>query len=108
MAIIVGSWLARRPGSSTVVRAGAAVAPLPFALLLYHALMRYVRGLDELEQRKQLEALSNTLAATTIVSLLVGLLQAAKIVPYWGWHGIWIVVVVAYFAGVIMAGRRYR
>lgn len=108
LAIALGSWVIHRPESSTTVRVTAAVAPLPFAVAVFRALMRYVRGLDELEQRKQLEAIAWALGVTTITVLLVGLLQAARVLPSWGWHGVWIIIIPAYFAGVILAGRRYR
>jgi hypothetical protein len=108
LTIVLASWLIHRPTTSNVGRAAAAAVPLPFALALFRALMRYVRGLDELEQRKQLEALAYALGATTITALTVGLLQTARLLPYWGWHGVWIVTIPAYLVGNFLAGRRYR
>ena len=99
---------------SVVVRAGLALSPLIPTLLYVRALGRWMRGLDEMQRRIQLET---ALVATTggvFVAIGLDLLGAAGVAEGiglrhgLGWEGMFAVVIVFAIVGNAIVNRRYR
>ena len=93
-------------------RVAALVAALPVAAFAWFitTAVRLVRGLDELEQRIQLEALAVAYPSAILMVYAVGLLEAAGIVlpGFVNLRDQWPLVVLPYFVGLWIVGRRYR
>ena len=88
-----------------------ALAPVPFFVLFILAAVRMSRGLDELEQRIHLEALAFAFPAVLVVLLTLGLLQVAGVAldpGDWSYRHVWAFAFVFYFAGLVLARRRYQ
>ena len=79
LTLVASVWLLKRVDEEAL-RAIIALLPVPAIAMALRAIVRYVRDVDELQQRIELEAVS---IATCLVSLLYlagGLLQAAKVI----------------------------
>ena len=92
------------------LRVALSLAPLPAFAWFLRDFVRYLRGLDELEQRIQLEALAIAFPLTLMLIMTLGLLQIA--VPLsaddWSYRHIWPFLSVFYLVGVTIARRRYQ
>ncbi len=92
------------------LRVAVSLAPLPAFAWFLRDFVRYLRGLDELEQRIQLEALAIAFPLTLMLIMTLGLLQIA--VPLstddWSYRHIWPFLSVFYLAGLTIARRRYQ
>ncbi len=89
---------------------GAALLPVgPFVWLILE-IVRGVRGLDELEQRIQLEALAVAFPLTLVLLMTLGLLELAVRLPPddLSYRHVWAIVPMLYFIGLGIARRRYR
>ena len=106
----VARWLLRQQDFPSGLRAVPALAPLVPAALFARTVHRWLRLLDELQQRIQLEALFHALATTALVFIVIDLLQAAGCIEFihWGWEGIFTLVYVLWMFGGIIANRRYQ
>jgi hypothetical protein len=84
------------------------------SLIYVRAIARWIRGMDELQRRMQLEAClfatTGTVFIATALSLLAGfgLFQSTRIAHGLGWEGTFAVVVLLYILGNIVVNRRYR
>lgn len=85
-----------------------AVALLPMVPLGYlvWAAVRYLRGIDELQRRIQLEGLGFAFAAGSVITFGYGFLQLAGS-PEASWFFVWPVYGAMWFLGVQLARRRY-
>ena len=93
------------------LRIFVAMLPVPFFVFLLVAQVRYLRQLDEMQQRIQLEALAIAFPAVLLLLLTLGLLQAAGVaIPQedWSYRHIWIFALAFYAVGVTVARRRYQ
>jgi hypothetical protein len=111
----VARWLLRhQPGWSSPMQSLVALSPLLPSLMYVRSIARWIRGMDELQGRIQLEAClfatTGTVFIATAVSLLAGfgLLQSTRLQHGLGWEGTFAVVVLLYILGNIVADRRYR
>lgn len=109
--VLAGSiWLLKRvdPPMLRALVALAPVLPIGFAV---RAMVRYMRGLDEMQQRIELEAVG---VATVLVSMLYmtgGLLQSARLMHVAGDVAmIWVFPLMCGVYGIAKAfvARRYR
>ncbi len=75
------------PEWSPLARALLALAPLIPGLLYVRSWMRFIRGLDELQRRIQLEAFLFAAVGTVIVGAVVSTLNAHGIPTGWMKHG---------------------
>jgi hypothetical protein len=82
----------------------APVAPIAFVVL---ASVRRVRELDELAQRKHLEAGAFAYPAMTVSSITYGFLQNAGL-PALNWMYVGVSMILLFGAGQILAWLRYR
>jgi len=92
------------------------IAILPVIPLIFYArtFARWVRGLDELQQRIQLRAWFFAAMATIYATMIVGMLQSANVLrlTQWEhglpWEGVFGVMIIAHIIGSIIASREYR
>lgn len=114
LGLVVGYLLAvaaaELPGLSRAVRiAAAALAVLAFAVFLVTE-VRLIRGLDELQQRIQLEALAIAFPTALLLVFALGMLERAG-VSVWGFRSlrdVWPLLMLPYGVGLVFAIRRYR
>ena len=110
MVLFVSIWLLKRI-EEPALRALVALAPLPPIALAMRAIVRYIRDVDEMQQRIELEAVC---VATALVSLLYmagGFLQAAKVIDVPAAAAmIWMFPLVCFTYGLakVVVARRYR
>ena len=83
------------------------LAPVLPAVGMLFAVLRYLRGIDELERRIQLEALAFAFGASAIATFAYGFLEGAGW-PHLNWTFVWPVMGTFWIAGVVLARRRYR
>ncbi|TDB27470.1 hypothetical protein ATCM_07235 [Stenotrophomonas sp. ATCM1_4] len=62
------------------LRALIALLPVPPIVLVLRAMVRYIRDVDEMQQRIELEAVSAATAFVSLVYLTGGFLQSAKVI----------------------------
>lgn len=94
----------------TSLRVVAALLPVaPFCWMLWE-IVKGVRGMDELEQRIQLEALALAYPLVLILLMTLGLLEIAIELPPedLSYRHVWAMLPLFYFAGLMRARRRYR
>lgn len=110
LVVLASVWLLKRLPEPGVLRTLVALAPvLPIAVAL-RAIMRYVRDLDELQQRIELEAVSIATALVSMAYLAGGFLQVAKVIDVSAADAmIWVFPLVCLTYGVAKAivARRY-
>ncbi len=94
---------------SPPARVAVALIPLPFYIALFILAVRVTRQLDELKQRIQLEALAFAVIGMLLSTFCYGMLLMADVgVPALDWVWVWVLTVVFYIAGNLVAWRRYR
>ena len=112
IAVYFGARLLLQSGSlGGPLRIFVAMLPVPFFVFFLVVQVRYLRGLDEMQQRIQLEALAIAFPAVLLLLLTLGLLQVAGVaVPQedWSYRHIWIIALIFYVVGVTFARRRYQ
>lgn len=111
VAVLFGSmWLLKRMAGPEWLRALIALAPvLPIALSV-RAIVRYIRDIDELQQRIELEAVSIATALVALGYLAAGFLQLARVIDVAaGAAMLWVFPLVCLTYGVakIVVARRY-
>ena len=90
-------------------RVAVALIPLPFYIALFVLAVRVTRQLDELKQRIQLEALAFAVIGMLLSTFCYGMVLKADVgVPALDWEWVWVITVVFYSAGHLIAWRRYR
>ncbi len=91
----------------TIIRLFIALLPVAPAIFAMWALMEYVRTLDELQQRIQLEAFAWSLGATGIVTFTLGFAGNAGLPTL---DLIWVLpmIIVFWSMGQAIARRRYE
>ena len=107
------TWLvARVILESTVptwLRVIAALAPTPIAAAALVTIVRGARELDELEKRIQLEALAIAFVLAVLLIMTLGLMELAVTLNRddWSYRHVWAMLPPMYFAGLVVARRRY-
>ena len=107
------TWLAARVVLESTVptwlRVVAALAPTPIAAAALVTIVRSARELDELEKRIQLEALAIAFVLAVLLIMTLGLMELA--IPLnrddWSYRHVWAMLPPMYFAGLVVARRRY-
>ncbi|KAF1694175.1 hypothetical protein [Pseudoxanthomonas koreensis] len=109
--VLFASTLLLKRTEEPLLRALLALAPLPPIALAMRAIVRYIRDVDEMQQRIELEAVC---IATAFVSLLYmggGFLQAAKVIDMpAAFAMLWMFPLVCFAYGLakLAVTRRYR
>lgn len=93
-----------------VGRVGIALVPLPFFVLALVAVIRRIRGMDELERRIQLEALAVAFPLTLVLLMTLALLEVAQPLDprNWSYRHLWPFPILFYTIGLALARRRYQ
>jgi hypothetical protein len=108
--LFLSVWLLKRvdePG----LRALIALLPVPAIGLALRAIIRYIRDVDELQQRIELEAISFATAFVSMVYIAGGFLQLAKVIDVpSGVAMIWVfpLVCLSYGLAKMVVARRYQ
>jgi hypothetical protein len=91
------------------LRVVVALLPVPFFVYFLLTEVRYMRNLDELKRRIQLEALAIAFPVVLLLLMTLGLLQGVALSPEeWSYRHIWFIALLAYGVSVRTAERRYR
>jgi hypothetical protein len=90
-------------------RIAAALLPTPIAGMALFTVIRGARELDELEKRIQLEALAFAFLIAVLLLMTLGLMELAITLNRddWSYRHVWGMLPTLYFAGLIIARRRY-
>jgi hypothetical protein len=90
-------------------RVAAALLPTPIAGAALLTIIRGARDLDELEQRIQLEALAFAFVISVLLLMTLGLMELAITLNRddWSYRHVWAMLPTLYFAGLVVARRRY-
>lgn len=83
----------------------ALVPMIPLGYLVW-AVVRYLRGIDELQRRIQLEGLGFAFAAGSVLTFGYGFLQLVGL-PQMSWFFVWPVYAAMWILGGWLAQRRY-
>ena len=85
------------------------VAVVPMAPFIYviASSVRYLRMVDELQQRIQLEALAIAFGATAAITFCYGFLEHVGL-PHINWWFVWPVMGASWILANMYAERRYR
>ena len=114
LAIVSRSVLKQYQDWGVPVRAMVALAPLAPSLMYVRSIGRWIRGMDELQRRIQLEAClfstTATVFITTGLSLIsgAGRLDLSRVGQGLGWEGTFTVIFIFYVLGNTIFNRRYR
>ena len=86
-----------------------AIAVMPVLPLLWvpMTVVRFLREIDELQRKIQLEALAFSFTATALLTLTYGFLQNAG-VPNQSWIWVWPVMGIFWSIGLAVARQRYK
>ena len=108
------AWVAARfvlesANVPTWLRVVAALAPTPLAGVALLTILREARELDELEKRIQLEALAFAFILAVLLLMTLGLMELAITLNRddWSYRHVWAMLPPLYFAGLVLARRRY-
>ena len=85
-----------------------ALAPLAAFAGLFAAMWRHVRGLDEMQQRMQLEALGMTVIGASMICLAFGQLQKVGAFGLVMLDDAWVIIAFTYVAACLIVKLRYR
>lgn len=109
--LLSGSLLLLRMVETPALRALVALAPvLPVALML-RAMVRFIRGVDELQQRIELEAVCMAAGLVSLGYVTAGFLQVARVIDVPAAAAmLWVFPLVCWTYGIAKAvvARRYR
>ena len=94
----------------TALRVAAALLPVLPTVLFLWCIVATVGGLDEMQRRIHLEALTIAFPLAILLLMTLGLLQLAIPLPEedWGFRHVWAFLPMFYFIGLAFAWRRYR
>ncbi len=103
----------RHPEWSVTIRATLALIPLLPGLLYIRSLMRFIRGMDELQRRIQLEAWLFATIGTILIGMAISTLNSSgvhldKVENGLGMGQAFIVAFVLWIVGTTVANRRYK
>jgi hypothetical protein len=105
--VLVGSIKLLGLYGESVWRFPLALAPMLPAAAALIAFVRFFRGVDELEQRMQLEGLAFAFGASALVTFGYGFLEGVGF-PHLNWTFVWPVMGTFLGLGNVLARYRYR
>jgi hypothetical protein len=113
LAMISRAMVNHHPGWSIALRIVIVLSPLLPSLLYVRSISHWIRGMDELQRRIQLEACLFATVGTIFFVTAFDLLKAHGIqIPRLhagpGWEGTFACVVFLYFLGSVIVSRRYK
>ena len=108
--VFLSVWLLKRGIDQPGLRALVALLPVPAIGLALRAIIRYIRDVDELQQRIELEAVSFAAAFVSMVYVTGGFLQLAKVIDIPSAVSmIWVfpLICLSYGLAKMVVARRY-
>ena len=120
IAAVIAEWVGASEGLGYLItysqplfltaRVFAAIVVLSvMGIALFVVAVRMTRRLDELKQRIQLEALAFAVIGMLLCTFCYGMVIQADVgAPALDWVWVWVITVVFYIAGNLVAWRRYR
>ncbi len=111
VAVVISLFLLRRAELDAPVRALLALLPVPPIAFVMRAMVRYIRDVDEMQQRIELEAVSIGTALVCVAYMAGGFLQAAKVIDVPAASAmIWVFpfICAAYGVAKAIVVRRYQ
>ena len=109
--LFLSVWLLKRGVDEPALRALVALLPVPAIGMALRAIIRYIRDVDELQQRIELEAVSFAAAFVSMVYIAGGFLQLAKVIDIpSGVAMIWVFPLIcgSYGLAKIVVARRFQ
>lgn len=107
--IVVCAYVLKFVEMGADLRVVVALVPVAPSAWLVWQMGRAILGLDELQRKIQLEGLALAFAATTLFTVIYGMLQVARVgVPSLQLFYVYVVMILFYALGTFLAGRRYR
>ena len=104
--VAVSSWLLKGHENSPLGYIVGMLPVIPSAFAAW-AVIRFFRGLDELQRRIQFEAIAFSFLGTCLVSLNWRILQRAGL-PHADVIWVTLLLLALYCVGILIACRRYR
>ncbi len=98
-------WI--KHGVSGPLKYLVAIMPVFPALMVPVAVVNFVRSMDELQRRIQLEGLAFAFTLTAVLTMAYGFLENAGL-PQLSWTLVWPLMGFLWAVGTYMARRRYR
>ena len=114
VAFVARWYLKDHPNGSAWLRAGVALTPLLPSLLYVRSIAGWIRGMDELQRRIQLEACLFATTGTVFVATALGLMDGAGVLATarlqhgLGWEGTFASILLLYVLGNVIFNRQYR
>jgi hypothetical protein len=109
LSIVICAFVLKNVQMGADLRVVVALIPVAPSAWLVWQMGRAILGLDELQRKIQLEGLALAFAATTLFTVIYGMLQVAKVgVPDLQLFYVYVVMILFYALGTYLAGRRYR
>ncbi len=109
--VFLSVWLLKQGVDEPGLRALIALLPVPAIGMALRAIIRYIRDVDELQQRIELEAVSFAAAFVSMVYVTGGFLQLAKVIDIpSGVAMIWVfpLVCLSYGLAKMVVARRFQ
>jgi hypothetical protein len=97
-------WLGRHPSAPWIY--GIALLPVLPTLFVPMSVVRYLREIDELQRKIQLEALAFAFTGTALTTLSYGFLENAGL-PDLSWVWVWPLMALLWVVGLVVAKKRY-
>lgn len=104
--LFVSVYVARTAQLSPAVRYAVLLSPMLGAAAAAWAILRHVRRIDELQQRRALESLSFSFAVTAFGTFAWGFAEVAG-APKLPTFAIWPIMAGLWIVGGVLAHRRY-
>jgi hypothetical protein len=105
--LFISVWLLNNLPEGEWLRYPASVLPVFPIVYGASALLRFIRDIDELQRRIQLDGIAFGFAATAIISMTLGFLENAGL-PRVGMIWVFPMLVGFWGIGTYFANRRYR
>ena len=109
--LFLSVWLLKRGIDEPGLRALVALLPVPAIGMALRAIIRYIRDVDELQQRIELESVSFAAAFISLLYIAGGFLQLAKVIDIpSGVAMIWVfpLVCLSYGFAKMVVARRFQ
>jgi hypothetical protein len=106
--IVAKRTLLSGPESAMTLRAAMVVVGIGGFVAWLAAMARFVAGLNEFSQRVQFLSIAIAFVATVLVAIAGDFLQAAGFLGHVDFQGIWMLMIVLWWLGMIATSIYYR
>lgn len=108
--LMLSVWLFKRMEMAPLLRTAVALAPVLPIVFVLRAMIRYIRDVDEMQQRIELEAVSIGTAMLCVLYMGAGFLQTSKVIDVpAGTAMTWVFPLACLFYGLakVVVSRRF-